>query len=57
MQYDETVRNSMGEVVQFAYGGDNLDPADMEGNDKPVDCKRIMDHIRVIGVFINRIGQ
>ena len=47
MHYDQTVRNSMGEIVQFAYGGDNLDPTDMEGSDKPVDCKRIMEHIQV----------
>ena len=26
-QYDLTVRNSMGEIVQFVYGGDSLDPA------------------------------
>ena len=26
MQYDMTVRNSSGEVIQFEYGGDNLDP-------------------------------
>ena len=45
--YDITVRNSMGEVVQFVYGGDGLDPAAMEGKDKPVDFHRVMAHIKV----------
>ena len=26
--YDYTVRNSSGGIVQFQYGGDNLDPVD-----------------------------
>lgn len=34
-----TVRSSIGEIVQFKYGGDSLDPVDMEGKDKPVDYK------------------
>ena len=45
--YDLTVRNSMSEVVQFIYGGDGLDPAAMEGKDKPVDFNRVMSHIKV----------
>ena len=36
-QYDNTVRNSSNEVIQFVYGGDGLDPMMMEGKDKPVD--------------------
>merc|ERR1719223_748327 len=31
-QYDGTVRNSEGEVVQFAFGDDGLNPARMEGS-------------------------
>lgn len=31
VNYDTTVRNSNGDVVQFCYGGDNLDPTYMEG--------------------------
>lgn len=38
-QYDETVRSATGEIVQFEYGADKLDPVAMEGNDKPVDFK------------------
>ncbi|XP_013774384.1 DNA-directed RNA polymerase III subunit RPC1-like [Limulus polyphemus] len=47
--YDMTVRNSVGDIVQFYYGGDGLDPAAMEGKDKPVDFKRVLDHI--VAVF------
>ena len=45
--YDYTVRTSQGEVVQFLYGGDGLDPASMEGKDKPVDLTKVMRHIKV----------
>jgi len=47
LQYDLTVRSAMGEIVQFVYGGDSLDPAYMEGKDKPVDFHRVMEHIKV----------
>lgn len=47
-QYDLTVRSSTGEIVQFLYGGDGLDPAAMEGKDRPVDFKRVLDHIKAI---------
>lgn len=46
-QYDVTVRNSEGFIVQFKYGGDGLDPAVMEGKDKPVDFSRVMQHVKV----------
>ncbi len=46
-QYDVTVRNSEGFIVQFIYGGDGLDPAVMEGKDKPVDFSRVMQHVKV----------
>jgi len=37
VQYDNTVRNSEGAVVQFRYGDDCLDPTYMEGvNGKPI---------------------
>ena len=48
MQYDMTVRNSSGEVIQFHYGGDNLDPMMMEGRDKPVDFERILSFVRAV---------
>ena len=42
LHYDNTVRNSNNEVIQFQYGGDGLDPMMMEGKDKPVDFARVM---------------
>lgn len=46
-EYDLTVRNCEGYVVQFMYGGDGLDPAAMEGKDKPVDFPRVLHHVKV----------
>lgn len=46
LQYDMTVRNSVGDVVQFCYGGDAMDPTYMEGNDCPVDFKRVLDDVK-----------
>lgn len=43
-QYDNTVRTSSNGIVQFTYGGDGLDPLDMEGNAKPVNFNRSWDH-------------
>lgn len=43
-QYDHTVRNSSNGIVQFTYGGDGLDPFDMEGDAKPVNFVRQWDH-------------
>nr|ALK02063.1 RNA polymerase III largest subunit [Wickerhamiella domercqiae] len=42
--YDRTVRTSSNLVVQFRYGGDGLDPFDMEGDAQPVDFKRTWSH-------------
>ncbi|KAF2198820.1 beta and beta-prime subunits of DNA dependent RNA-polymerase [Delitschia confertaspora ATCC 74209] len=42
--YDNTVRNSSGGIVQFQYGDDNLDPLDMEGKAKPVHFERTFSH-------------
>ena len=47
-QYDMTVRSSIGEIVQFSFGGDSLDPVDMEGKDKPVDFKVTMSTLSVM---------
>ncbi|KAK7791847.1 hypothetical protein R5R35_011050 [Gryllus longicercus] len=46
VHYDETVRNSIGNVIQSRYGMDGLDPTYMEGKDCPVDFQRILDHVR-----------
>ncbi|KAK9279694.1 hypothetical protein L1049_013374 [Liquidambar formosana] len=33
IQYDDTVRNASGSIVQFRYGDDGMDPGQMEGKD------------------------
>jgi DNA-directed RNA polymerase III subunit RPC1 len=43
-QYDGTVRDSSGGIVQFLYGDDNLDPVDMEGKAMPVNFDRTFSH-------------
>lgn len=43
-RYDNTVRNSADGIVQFTYGGDGLDPLEMEGDAQPVNLKRQWDH-------------
>lgn len=44
--YDGTVRNSRGEMIQFVYGDDYMDPVNMEDNDKPVNFNRLLSHVR-----------
>lgn len=46
LHYDLTVRNAVGEVVEFKYGSDGLDPSYMEGKDRPVDLNRVLYDIR-----------
>ncbi|XP_014213946.1 DNA-directed RNA polymerase III subunit RPC1 [Copidosoma floridanum] len=46
LQYDMTVRNSMGDIIQILYGGDAMDPVYMEGKDCPVDYKRVLDDVK-----------
>jgi DNA-directed RNA polymerase III subunit RPC1 len=43
-QYDDTVRNSSGIIVQFQFGADKLDPVDMEGTAVPVHFERTWTH-------------
>lgn len=43
-QYDLSVRNSTGGVVQFRYGDDGLDPACLEGDAQPIDLDRSWNH-------------
>ena len=46
-RYDDTVRNSSSNVVQFQFGDDQLDPLDMEGRAKPVHFERTFTHAEV----------
>ncbi|KAK9464793.1 hypothetical protein V1512DRAFT_278045 [Lipomyces arxii] len=56
MQYDSTVRNSNNGIVQFQYGGDRLDPLDMEGDAKPVNFVRTWSHAMNISFDTESIG-
>ena len=47
VQYDNSVRNSSSNIVQFQYGDDKLDPVDMEGKAKPVHFDRTYIHSEV----------
>ncbi|KAM9903418.1 hypothetical protein OXX79_003380 [Metschnikowia pulcherrima] len=51
--YDNTVRNSSNGIVQFTYGGDGLDPMEMEGDAQPVNFNRQWDHALNITFDIN----
>ncbi|KAJ7638316.1 hypothetical protein FB45DRAFT_902502 [Roridomyces roridus] len=48
-QYDLSVRNSTGGVVQFRYGDDGLDPACLEGDAQPIDFDRAWSHASAMG--------
>ena len=45
LRYDNSVRNSENNLVQFTYGDDSLDPEKMENNDRPVEFDRLRLHI------------
>ncbi|VDQ10092.1 unnamed protein product [Trichobilharzia regenti] len=44
--YDNTVRDSRGDIIQFRYGSDGLDPLEMETDTFPVNFAKEMEHIR-----------
>lgn len=46
-QYDLSVRNSVGGVVQFKYGDDGLDPQCLEGEAQPIQYARAWTHAMV----------
>jgi DNA-directed RNA polymerase III subunit RPC1 len=48
VRYDTSVRNSVGGIVQFAFGDDGLDPANLEGQISPINFARSWRHIRAI---------
>lgn len=51
-RYDRSVRNSVGGVVQFVYGDDGLDPANLEAVKLPVEFTRTWSHAKVSGLFL-----
>jgi DNA-directed RNA polymerase III subunit RPC1 len=42
--YDHTVRNSGGNIIQFSFGDDALDPTELEGEGQPVNLARTFTH-------------
>uniref|UniRef100_A0A5K3F4S4 DNA-directed RNA polymerase n=1 Tax=Mesocestoides corti TaxID=53468 RepID=A0A5K3F4S4_MESCO len=46
--YDGTVRDSRGDIVQFRYGSDSLDPCEMEVENFPADLGRELANIKGI---------
>lgn len=45
--YDDTVRGSGGQMLQFQYGDDGLDPSFMEASGEPVDYERLLFTVKV----------
>ncbi len=46
LEYDGTVRNSAGDIIQFQYGEDGVDPAKSD-HGKAVNVIRLVDQIRI----------
>ena len=47
VEYDGTVRNSLGEIVQFRYGEDGVDPAKSD-HGKAVNVSRLIEQVRLM---------
>jgi len=47
VEYDGTVRNSTGDIIQFKYGEDGVDPAKSD-HGKAVNVARLVDQIKLI---------
>lgn len=47
IEYDRTVRNSIGDIIQFKYGEDGADPAKSD-HGKAVNVRRLVEQIRII---------
>lgn len=48
LHYDSSVRSSTGDVIQFEYGADTLDPAMIEGKDNVVDFHRVLEMTKAL---------
>jgi DNA-directed RNA polymerase subunit A' len=46
IEYDGTVRNSIGEIIQFRYGEDGVDPAKSD-HGKAVNVSRLIEQVRL----------
>lgn len=60
VQYDQTVRNSAGHIIQFVYGGDNMDGCYIEPNGKyraPFNLKRMIEEFPITKELSQEIVQ
>jgi DNA-directed RNA polymerase subunit A' len=46
IEYDDTVRNSIGDIIQFRYGEDGVDPAKSD-HGKAVNVNRLVEQVRL----------
>jgi DNA-directed RNA polymerase subunit A' len=46
LEYDNTVRNSAGDIIQFKYGEDGVDPAKSD-HGKAVNVSRLIDQLKI----------
>ncbi len=46
IEYDETVRNSIGDIIQFRYGEDGVDPGKSD-HGKAVNVMRLVEQVRL----------
>jgi len=47
VEYDETVRNSLGEIIQFVYGEDGVDPSKSD-HGKAVNVNRLIEQVKLM---------
>ncbi len=47
IEYDRTVRNSIGDIIQFKYGEDGVDPAKSD-HGKAVNVRRLVEQLKII---------
>lgn len=45
IHYDDTVRSASNDIIQFIYGGDGLDPIEMESDSNPVNFEALYNNI------------
>jgi DNA-directed RNA polymerase subunit A' len=48
LEYDGTVRNSAGDIIQFKYGEDGVDPAKSD-HGKAVNVSRLVEQLKIAG--------
>lgn len=46
VKYDYSVRTSTGQMIQFLYGDDGLDPMNIDKNDLPVNFNRVLTNVK-----------